>query len=78
VNVSLTLARDWENLSADQALTDLWATITLDCYAREADTKEAVWIVEGTVNHTTVAQFVDALSIVVADYDIRRLCFSRV
>lgn len=77
MRVSLTLRRDWENLSADTTLTDLWVAIELDCYAREADTKEPVWIVEGVVSYPTVAAFTDALSVVVADSDIVRLCFSR-
>jgi hypothetical protein len=74
-NVSLNLARDWENLTADSALTDIFDTITLDTYARTSETGEKCWLIRGTT--PSVARFSARLSRIVDQHHIISLGFER-
>jgi hypothetical protein len=74
-NVSLNLARDWENLTADSALTDIFDTITLDTYARTSETGEKCWLIRGTTPN--VAEFTINLTNHVDQHHIISLGFER-
>lgn len=76
MHVSLTIDQDWRNESADNNITILFSTISLDCYGTDHTTSKLCRIVRGTTN-LTFAAFAARLSECVADTAIIALSFSQ-
>lgn len=76
MNVSLTVDQDWRNVGADNNITILFSTISLDCYGTDHTTSKLCRIVRGTTN-LTFAAFSARLSDHVPDTDIIALSFSQ-
>lgn len=74
-NVSLNLARDWENVSADQTLLSIFDTVEMDCYAHTSENGEKCWLIRGT--SSDIYCFVARLHKIVRTSDIIDLDFTR-